>query len=717
MDASHALRDTLESMTKVYHEETVPIEFGAGPRVVPKGETLQGETVTEPTVVVDPAPGDKFTDALSGPEELRCITNTLSHELEHIRESELTAKATFQEQYPTHPEFAGGIVNILEDQYIDYTRTRRFPGLKTTEAFVIEKLYRDDDLWPPIDGIETTPKAMIEGVRQVAFCGHAKNITDCEDWLREFLARVRPHIKEVRREDSQPRRAEIAHEVMEIADEYLSDEDIQLPDTCEVCDEAPPTIIAPIRGPVCEDCVSDAHSPREHATDAEEADAETAADEADPSAGGRGPSAGGPASSAGDSGTAADDSELSTGAADSTDGSPTVGAGGPAAIAAGDGSAVDESGSTDHPSTHNGSSTAPPEAHSDDRASRPASLTDGDLSAELSTMERLARDENVASWWDVPDGIDHQSVSSKDISRYERIKQATEVDDDLLTELRKRRLAAQESDHTRPQDDHLHSTNISKSDAWRQLREDHRRTFRKITTRDMPVPSRVGTELNMDNVVQRAAGDTSRDKLYDRSQTIARGGRIVAVSADMSGSMTEKQVKLALAAIAEAADMVGDDFLATCWTQTRTSRGGYEVKREDTGIGVVCDHEEPFEWSQLDAFDTGGGTPTADGIDITVQLIEDVQAREKLLLVVTDGAPNSVYGAPASSLTGGPVGDAREVVERVRSKNVKVIGLFVGESAEETAMADVFGDHGYVEASMDDLAEELLGVYREQLRV
>jgi len=49
--------------------------------------------------------------------------------------------------------------------------------------------------------------------------------------------------------------------------------------------------------------------------------------------------------------------------------------------------------------------------------------------------------------------------------------------------------------------------------------------------------------------------------------------------------MMEKQVKLSLTAIAEAAGMVGDDFLATCWTQMRTSCGGYEVKREDTRIG------------------------------------------------------------------------------------------------------------------------------------
>ena len=702
MDASQALRDTLESMTKVYHEETVPIEFGDAPRVVPKSERFKGETVSEPTVVVDPAPGDKFNDSLSGPEELRCITNTLSHELEHIRESELTSKATFRKQYPTHREFAGGIINILEDQYIDYTRTRRFPGLKTTEAFVIEKLYRDDNLWPPIDSIETTPKAMLEGVRQVAFCGHAKGITGCEDWLREFLALVRPHIKEVRREDSQPRRAELAHEVMAIAKEYLPDKDIQLPDTCEVCDEAPPTIIAPIRGPVCGDCVSEDHSPQEHDTGDKDIDAETADDQA---------------ATDDDTDSAAGDSNLSTDDADSTDKPSTVGAGGTAAIDTREGSGVDGSGLTGHLSTPNGSSIEPTGVHPGGGTGHSESATDGEVSAELSTMETLAHNENVASWWDVPDGIDHRSVSSKDISRYERIKQATEVDDDLLTELRKRRLAAQETDYTRSQEHHLHSTNLSKSDAWRQLREDHRRTFRKITTRDMPVPSRVGNKLNMDNVVQRAAGDTSRDKLYDRSQTIARGGRIVAVSADMSGSMTEKQVKLALAAIGEAAGMVGDDFLATCWTDISGPRGGYEVKRDSTGIGVVCDHDEAFEWSQLDAFDTGGGTPTADGIDITSQLIEDIHAREKLLIVITDGAPNSVYGDRTSSLTGCPVGDAREVVQKIRSKNIKVIGLFVGRSAEKTSMADIFGADGYVVASMDDLAEELLGVYREQLRV
>jgi hypothetical protein len=73
----------------------------------------------------------------------------------------------------------------------------------------------------------------------------------------------------------------------------------------------------------------------------------------------------------------------------------------------------------------------------------------------LSTMETLARNENVSAWWDVPDGIDHRSVSSNDIYRYERIKQETNVDDDLLTELRKRRLAAQETDYTLSQDHHL----------------------------------------------------------------------------------------------------------------------------------------------------------------------------------------------------------------------------------------------------------------------
>ena len=98
--------------------------------------------------------------------------------------------------------------------------------------------------------------------------------------------------------------------------------------------------------------------------------------------------------------------------------------------------------------------------------------------------------------------------------------------------------------------------------------------FRKLTSRDMPVPARKGTKLNMEHIVQRTAGNLSEDKLYSQDQTVAQGNRVVAVSADMSGSMNGLQVRFALAAIAEATGIVGDEFLATCWREKNRSRSG-----------------------------------------------------------------------------------------------------------------------------------------------
>lgn len=682
MKASEPLRETLESMTKVYHEQNVPVKFGSPPRAVPEGETIQGETVNEPTVVVDPAVNDRFQQQLSGPEELCCLTNTLSHELEHIRESELTSKAAFSEAYEQYPRFAGGVINILEDQYIDFTRTQRFPGLRSTQAFVTNKLLEDDQLWPPIDSIESRQKAMLEGFRQVAFAGHAKGIDTVDGWLREFLSRVRPHIKRVRQEGNQFKRKDIAHTVMDIAKEYLPETDIDMPDTCSICDEQSPDIISPILGPVCEDCVPTGHGRHDGMEDTQ-TEAEASPSEAN--------------------------DKLEDVIPDSP-GEPIDATADESANQAKKSGQTDTN--SDQPSTAQ-DRNEPERAVSDESKG----VADQVRADELTTMDALARDEDSASWWNVPAHVDHQTPNEQDIARYERIQQEKQENQDLETDLRHQRQNANESSHGLSQDRGQHSTNLQSDEDWRRLRDEHRRTFRKLTTRDMAVPSRTGTDLNMDTVVKRAAGDVSQDKLFTRKQTIARGDRVVAVSADMSGSMDSKQVRLALAAIAEAAAMVGDMFLATCWRGMDTDSGGYLCQRESTGIGLVCGADEPFQWGQLDAFGCGGGTPTADGIDMTSRLMQGLHARERLMMVITDGQPNISYGKRNNELTESPVGDARQVVRNVRSKNIRVIGLYVGSGAEETAMAKIFREDGFVSASMDELAQELIEVYRRQLRV
>lgn len=674
MDESNSLRETLESLTKVYHEETTPVKFGSPSRAVPTGEPIQGETVAEPTVVVDPAVNDRYQQELTGPEELRCLTNTLSHELEHIRETELTSKAEFAKEYEQYPQFAGAIINILEDQYIDYTRTQRFPGLKSTQAFVIEQLLQDDERWPPINSVDSPQQAMMEGVRQIAFAGYPKGDTIAADWLQEFLSRVRPLISRVRRESNQQQRKNIAHTVMDIAQEYLPDADLQMPETCAICGIQPPVIVAPILGPVCEDCVPTGHG--KHDSNGEGSSADTEA------------------------GLIAENPDITE---DVTVALTQL---------CSDAGSEDSSQSVEmirgHPLER--------EQTTDDTQAT------GDLAKQLQSdvplkEGALSQDMDVGSWWEVPAQVDHQTVSEQDVSRYERIQREKQANQGLSAELKERREKALDSGWGISETHAEHSGNLKQSEDWRRLRDEHRRMFRKITTHDMPVPTRKGVKLNLDNIIQRAAGDISQDKLYDRSQPIARGDSIVAVTADMSGSMDGYQVRLALAAIAEATSIVGDEFLATCWREAGRPTGGYLCKRGSTGFGLICDIDEPFQWQQLDTFGCNGSTPTADGVHLTGQLIADRHAREKLLIVITDGRPNVNFGEMSDASTGDPVEDTAQVVQRIKSKNIKVIGLYIGSEDDDAAMADIFGNRMYVSSSIDELAEELVEIYRRQMDI
>lgn len=263
MRRTDALKRTLEGLSRVYEgDKSVPVQFGSPSRAVPRGHDMPEGTATEDSVVISPNVKEELGRNLDGAQELRCIANTLSHEIEHLRESDLTSKEAFMEQYDDHPQFAGMVINVLEDQYIDYTRTQRYPGLRKAQAFVVDTLMQNHHRWPRVDNIDSRTEAMFEAFRQLAFAGYAKGFEDGDEWLREYLGRVRPLIDRVRREHDQEARKDIAHQCMAISDEYLPDrEDIDMPDECVVCEQREPVVIAPLIGPVCEECAPGGHGP------------------------------------------------------------------------------------------------------------------------------------------------------------------------------------------------------------------------------------------------------------------------------------------------------------------------------------------------------------------------------------------------------------------------------------------------------------------------
>lgn len=702
MEHSDPLRETLESLTQVYHGEKTTVKFGSPSKAVPQGHSLGGDEIEEPTVVIDPNVQERFCQELTGPEELRCVTNTLSHELEHLRETELTSKAEFMNEYDDHPQFAGAVINILEDQYIDFRRTQRFPGLRSTQAFVIDNLLQDDDQWPPISELNRETRAMIEGLRQVAFAGYAKGISEAANWLREFLSRTRLHVKQVRQEPSQRKRKELAHAVMKIAQEYLSNnDDFDMPDKCTVCEEREPTIVTPQLGPVCRECTPTGHgiTDGDGSGEIERKDNQPRTSDKEPKVP-----------------NAELRGEVTQSVSDDTTDSKTKLQRNKMSHPQRNSNFV-ETGQTDNQTEV---------SLSQQKHSQPES-------AELVTMEEMDQNQDPASWWNVPDDVDHQKTSQEDITRFEKVQRKKCENQALEADLQQNKEKGKDSNENISSHCAEHSNNIQESEEWKRLQEEHRQMFRKLTTQDIPIPSKKGSRVNLDNFVQQTAGNKSQRKLYNKKQKIASGNRVIAVSADFSGSMNGKQVKLALGAVAEATDMVGDNFLATCWKQTDSSTAcGY--KQGEAGIGLICGVNEQFQWEELDVFQANGGTPTADGIDVTAQLMKNTHAREKLMIVITDGKPNVTYGEEDEELTGDPITDTAQIIRDARAENIKIIGLYLDGNlshlfgsnnpsthnanvSNNSPMCDIFGKNGFVSASVDNLAEKLVKIYRQQLRV
>lgn len=209
MKRTNELQALLESLTALYNDgESVSVRF----------DSASYADIDGNYVAVAPNVRDAYGRDVSRVNELRIVVDTLSHEVEHIRETDLTVKRDFARMYPKNPKAAGAVVNILEDIYIDGTRTGRFPGLRKSLAFKIDTIMSNHHRRPRIDKMEAG-EAHIEGLTQLAFAGYVKGVTDAPDDVREFLATVKPLVDDVRHEHDREAREEIFRRV---ADELVS---------------------------------------------------------------------------------------------------------------------------------------------------------------------------------------------------------------------------------------------------------------------------------------------------------------------------------------------------------------------------------------------------------------------------------------------------------------------------------------------------------------
>lgn len=205
MQRTTYLQELLQDLAGVYHDDPdydARVEFDSPPHAKPDG-----------TVAVDPNVRELIGRNLDGPQELAVVVDTLSHEVEHLRETPLRAKQEISEEYGPYGKLAGMVYNILEDAYIDDKRTRRLPGLRKTRAFKIARIMENHHRRPRVDNMDSPAAAAVEGILQVSAAGYAKGFQECDDDLRRVIAWGETMIDKARETDDPEARIDLAREV------------------------------------------------------------------------------------------------------------------------------------------------------------------------------------------------------------------------------------------------------------------------------------------------------------------------------------------------------------------------------------------------------------------------------------------------------------------------------------------------------------------------
>jgi len=237
-----------------------------------------------------------------------------------------------------------------------------------------------------------------------------------------------------------------------------------------------------------------------------------------------------------------------------------------------------------------------------------------------------------------------------------------------------------------------------------------REAFRQIKTRESPKPAEYGQRVNVRGVIRKRNGDPTEERLYLEMDQAEVGDRCITVVVDCSSSMDELEVKLALMALADACEQIGDRFTATGY-KTGSNTG------DNPHTQLITSPTEQFNIEHLDSFYASGCTPTASGIKDGRSLADTTPNNEDVLIVITDGVANiSLDGSNSSfSRSDKPIEQARTQVDTAISEGKRVIGVGVGPSLEDDYMQRIFGD-SYVRTDMNDMAQTLVDIYKGQMK-
>lgn len=439
---------------------------------------------------------------LNGPNKLRYIIDDLSHNIEHQKLSDFETYLSYIEMQDDDPSklIALLVSVLLEDQYIDTNRVKKYRGHRKSIAFK-RALYMRGSIRPPLTDLHAE-SAVIEAFIQIATAGYVKDADSLCKRDQKLMMWVKETIEKARRENSQQKRLEYVKEITT----YL--------------------IKATTSNPYRAQKHIMNHPPSSY-------DFEPLVDE---------------------SSMTTDVDDIETNLREYIRRKIRK-------LLKKLGFTGDDSPDEDYDLPDDAQSEKPLSKQEQRQKSKSDEKNeDGNIFAESGddeTLRELLEKSDEKELFNI-DGEDDDifTPTEAEKERFERLRE-TIIREELgdVIERQAERDNRIDNDST--------SSQVLEKVEKRGLSDEVEDIFKKIKTKESRTNSVKGSRMNQRAVTRNISGDYTEQRLFYQNRTVELGNRTIGVSVDLSGSVNEVDAMVALGTLAKATDEIGDDFVAT----------------------------------------------------------------------------------------------------------------------------------------------------------
>ena len=227
--------------------------------------------------------------------------------------------------------------------------------------------------------------------------------------------------------------------------------------------------------------------------------------------------------------------------------------------------------------------------------------------------------------------------------------------------------------------------------------------FKLLQANNKPRISDTGDTISVQEVIRRK----SRGYGDIHIKQTPKNSLAIRVSIDASGSMHGMPIKI-------ARDMMATLYKSINGINNISLKGVvWSGSEYNTAVCDVNNIQQTDRIVTHGAF--GGGTPTPQGVEYSERQLESDKGKKKLLIVITDGYPNSCSN---SNLT--PEQMTRKEINRANKKGIITLGIGVGmrqhgsDNRTDDNMALMFGKRGYMLTSdMENTSNLVIKKFRD----